>query len=785
MEQKYMLRSVLLRGLLGLFLLSSQWSLGQFFSSPPNFQDGNIDSGYAIGSEGWAMGWDNTYLYIRKNTDNNQPVIVYIDADPIIPSSGGNNSNGNLTGVTHWGITPILPFRADFSMYWEDDFLGYRVKDGSGSWSTETSISSSERTVNNQNKECRIPWTTITGGGGRPNSFNWLGYCNSRQNPTGFIFHNEPNNSLNPTGFISSPRDYSYYSVVNTSNTNTTNPFSLVSFETRDNFTYTSSFPNNMYDFNITSGNLTIDNSLNIGVINFNVSEGSLSGTGSIRVNEVMNKTTSGTFDTNGKLILNSNASNTARVAQVTGTILGNVTTERYLPANRAWRLLTAPMKGNSNNTIQDNWQGTNGEGVLLWGPSGTGLATGPQNNIYSFNNGAWTPVTNTTTTNLFDTDKNNAFMVFAVGPHGGTNISSDFMAAETTLRPKGSLITGNVSYTGLNTNTFHLIANPYASPISTSALKTTNPDFNFWLLDPSLGTVGGYYTFDGSNWTPSTPVGDAVNIQSGQGFFVRSASSNSFTINESHKAVGNSNAWFARQIAQNNNENKIRVLLHKQVNSQWQLLDGILSVSGNNYANEVDAQDALKVSNFNENIMFRNGSSNLAIEYQNLPTAATEQPIRLTGTTATSYRLTAKTEGFVSVNLQPILQDTQSGTNYLIPTDGSTIEIPFTGVVSTTNNPDNRFKIVYQQVLGIEQPIANTLQVYPNPVTDGQFSLILPNTTIVATYEITNYLGQVVQKGELAPSNTKVSVAHQPTGIYLVKVQQNGLVYTTKIIKK
>lgn len=483
--------------------------------------------------------------------------------------------------------------------------------------------------------------------------------------------------------------------------------------------------------------------------------------------------------------VLKSDTNGTARVADASNWNLnGKVTAERFVPNRRAWRLLTAPTKGSTSNTVQDNWQGTNGEGVLLWGPSGIGLAVGPQSNIYSYN-GAWTPVTNTTTTTLFDTDKNNAFLVFAVGPHGGNNIASTNAAVETTLRPKGSLITGNVNYTGLTTNAFQLIANPYASPISTSALKTTNSGFNIWLLDPSLGTLGGYYTYDGNNWTPETPAGDAVNIQSGQGFFVRSASASSFTINESHKAVGNSNAWFDKPSVQTTEENKIRVLLDKQENNQWQLVDGILSVSGNNYANEVDTQDALKVSNFNENILFRNGTSNLAIEYQNLPTTATEQPIRLTGTTATAYRLRVKTESFVSVNVQPILQDTQSGTNHLIPTDGSTIEIPFTGEVATTTNPDQRFKIVYQQVLGVDQPITNTLQVYPNPVIEGQFTVVLPNPTEVATYEITNYLGQVVQKGELAPSNPKVSVAHQAAGVYLVKMQQNGLVYTTKIVKK
>jgi hypothetical protein len=503
---------------------------------------------------------------------------------------------------------------------------------------------------------------------------------------------------------------------------------------------------------------------------------------------------TNGNLNSNGNLILASDANNTARLAAVGvgAGVTGNVTTERYLPAKRAWRLLASPVKGTTNHSVFANWQnnGTdNGRGLLLWHPSPVGTATptssnsglfvGAQPNIYNYVNGAWTAVTNTNTTYVSTASQNNAFMVFVTGPHASSNFTST--SAVTTSSASGQLITGNVNH-NIVANQFTLLGNPYASPINPVSLVSNNSGSKLWMLDPSVG-LGAYITYDG-NWVPEAPSGNDAYIQSGQGFFVRSTQTN-FNIAETDKIAGNSNTWFAKQSVQNANENKIRVLLDKQINNEWQLADGILSVSGNNYSNDVDAQDALKVTNFNENIQFRNGTNNLAIEYQNLPTATTEQPIRLTGTIATSYRLRVRTEGFVSSDVQPILQDTQSGTNHLITTDGTTIEIPFTGVVSTTSNPDNRFKIVYQQVLGVEQPNYNTLQVYPNPVTQGQFVIALPNSSEVATYEITNYLGQIVQKGNLTAGNTNVSIASQAVGVYLVRVQQNGEVYTTKIVKK
>lgn len=231
---------------------------GQFFSVPPTI-DGNIDSGYGIGTDGWAMGWDNTYLYLRKTTTGNQPVIVYLDVNPIAPVSGGANSNGSLTGVSHWGITPTLPFRADFTIYWEDSYLQYQTANGSGGWNALATIGISDRTNGNADKECRIPWSTITGSS-RPSAFNWLGYCNSRATP-GFIFHQVPAANLNPSGVISTPRFFGYYAVVNTTNSGTTDPFAAnqMAFETRGTYNYTTSLPSPIWDMTINAPTGTED----------------------------------------------------------------------------------------------------------------------------------------------------------------------------------------------------------------------------------------------------------------------------------------------------------------------------------------------------------------------------------------------------------------------------------------------------------------------------------------------------------------------------------------------
>jgi autotransporter-associated beta strand protein len=512
-----------------------------------------------------------------------------------------------------------------------------------------------------------------------------------------------------------------------------------------------------------------------------------------------------GTLNNEGQIIFKSDATGTGVFDQFTGTITGSGTaiTERYLPSKRGWRLLTAPLKGATNATIPANWQGVNDEGLLFFSPSTyqsqmmTGYTTGGgMPNIWKYDSATtqWQSIPNLTTENLFTSTGNNGFLVFATGPSNSTNIVSG--ATETTLRPEGQLITGDVSHS-LTTDKYHLIGNPYASPLHTEAMVQANANTKVFMVDPTIGTVGGYVTYDGSNWTPTPPSGSEKHIQSGQGFFVRSASNTTFTISESHKVIGNSNTWFERLGASASSssnsstsssvmEDKLRVLLYKQVDSQWQLADGILTVNSATGNNDVDATDTGKMTNFNENIAFRNGTSNLSIEYRGLPTIGTIQPMRLTGTTVQPYQMRVRTENYSHSDLQPYLEDTQTGVLTLIPIDGSEVVVNFTGIAATTTAPDSRFRIVYPVTLSSDDPTASlSVGIYPNPVEDKIFTIVLANQDETTQYTLTNLLGQQVQQGKLDTLQNTVSVASLQGGVYVLQVVQSGKTFTTKLIIK
>jgi hypothetical protein len=498
-----------------------------------------------------------------------------------------------------------------------------------------------------------------------------------------------------------------------------------------------------------------------------------------------------GNLINSGSIIFKSDATGTSSFGPYTGAAIsgtGKTMVERHIPASRAWRLLTAPLTGTTSNTISDNWQGTDSAGLLLFSPAVfqsqtmTGYVTGGTSpNIRKYN-GGFQFINNLTTEPMFGalaTDTK-PFLVFATGASNSTAIITG--AAATTLRPSGQLITGTVNHTGLAVDTYHLLANPYASTINTLSLLANNANQKLWLIDPTLSTVGAYATFDGTDWTPTIPLGADALIQSGQGFFVRSATATNFEIKESDKASGSSDNWFVRSANTATNIDKIRVLLYKQLAGNWKLADGALTVNYTDGSNEVNAMDSNKVSNFNESIMFRNHSTNLSIEHRALPLATEMQPLRITGTTALPYQLRLRTENYTNSLLLPILEDTATGTFIQIPSDGTEITIPFTGVVSTKTNPDNRFRIVYQTNLNNAQASTLVVSVFPNPITNNQLNVNLGTNTTSTDYKITNLLGQFIQKGQLVNTQNVITLSSGSRGFYILNITQRGKSFTTKI---
>ena len=496
---------------------------------------------------------------------------------------------------------------------------------------------------------------------------------------------------------------------------------------------------------------------------------------------------------------LQSTVLGTARIGTISGTLsnASNVTVERYIPAKRAWRALTAPVT--TTTSIFANWQqngtGNTINGLDIWMPSGTnGLtAGGASNSLLEFDSAtnSWTGITATDgTSSMMSGDKNKPFMAFVTGPYGANNITSG--ATATTLKATGALLTGTQTY-ATAVGKYAFIGNPYASPLDLTAMLTSNAATfggNIWVWDANaagtrnVGTYNLFYSGTYTNITTNPVVFSTTQIQSGQAFFVKSTDGVSFSIQEAHKGSTFSNAILRRAAPE-----LLRVGLYKEINSEWSGRDGAMAV----ILADADAnQTPNKMANGTENIAFTKNELLFASAHH-LPLVATDVlNIKVWNTTAgANYKLKINTEQFSS-SLSATLEDAFTNSRTPLSLNGAVVDYPF-AVTTDALSTGNRFQIVFESnALGIGNPKATGISILPNPVTSDTFQVNL-GTLAMGTYAYTicNALGQEVEKGRVnnVAQNTSYTVKFKnatATGMYIMKVTgTDNSVFTAKMVKQ
>lgn len=540
---------------------------------------------------------------------------------------------------------------------------------------------------------------------------------------------------------------------------------------------------------------------------------GDLTGTGDIRVRTLFDVPAAVTFNTGGLITLVSTYANTARVAPLTNnpTINGKVTVERFLiNQGRKYRLITAPLKGNTNNSVFYNWQnnGTviSGYGTDIWGPNGNPASNGLQQILNSshslrrFNNSSnnWTNITNSFTEELFTENINKGFLIFATHPYGEATdgqgyVNPNYPQLTTTLKATGNLITGDVNYTDVPASGFYIVGNPYASPIDFKTVlndaANSGIDKKIWFIDPTLGSYGAYVTWDDINGyslydttrnpgASSNPSSQTTIIQSGEAFFVKSTgSATTLTIKETHKASTNSNAVFNRTTKNTADitSERIRVLLEKQENSVWNKKDAIVVgfyVGGNS---AYDGKDVQKLSNPNETLSFITDTRSLSSEHRAPIQDKDSLTLKIAQTTAnTNYKLKIFTEDFTFTG-QAFLEDTFLKTSTPIALDGSIFEYEFQ-ITSDASSSGNRFKINFvASTLGTTTPKASSLLIYPNPTTSEQgINISFENELSGYSYKIFNTAGQLIDSQNIKANNKSAHIKFQQKlspGIYYLNI--------------
>ena len=286
---------------------------------------------------------------------------------------------------------------------------------------------------------------------------------------------------------------------------------------------------------------------------------------------------TNGTLNSNGNLVFKSDDQNIGIIGSSSATIInGDVVVERFIPSNRAFRLLASSV--NTGAPIRDSWQeGVNNQDVNMmdnlnpnpnFGTHITGGttavmaatpaqaaalgfdATQTNNPSMFFVNQQGTPayaaVENTNATNL---SIGRGYLTLVRGSRAVDLNMNAAPSSPTVLRAAGVLQQGNFTVpasemnqvgTGTsNAMSSSLIANPYQAPINMSA-TLTNGSANIveniiHVFDPTLGSRGAFVTlmmdnaneandmtsltFPGSDGTGTTQV--TRYLQVGQACFV------------------------------------------------------------------------------------------------------------------------------------------------------------------------------------------------------------------------------------------------------------------------
>ncbi|TDH28697.1 T9SS type A sorting domain-containing protein [Segetibacter sp. 3557_3] len=452
------------------------------------------------------------------------------------------------------------------------------------------------------------------------------------------------------------------------------------------------------------------------------------------------------TINPGGKMIIKSSATGTASVGKSSGSVMGEVTVERYIPDNghRAWRLLSVPVNG--TRSIMETWQESGQAlpyyGTLLFSNFYHG-ATGfdgfsDSSTIFTYKQGGiagpqWLPLPSTT----LPLSSHNAYRVFVHGDKSA--LPSNNLRKPTTLRSTGDLNMGIqppivVPATGPG---YTLVGNPYASPVSFENIASTanlNPLYYAW--DANLGGttgVGGYRLVERLSpgvyrQTPQLAgaASDNSNLQfihSGQAIMLKASGADAvvkFIEDFKSDQLPPFNPFRTVALQPELSIN----LLSVPAGEAPELVDGVRVNFDNAYSDKVTPEDIIKLHNFSENLAVRAGNTMLIVDKRPEVMIADTVFLQLTNTRIGSYRFEISGKNMLS-GYAAYLHD--SYLNSQTPLDLTTSTyVDYTVSADVRSSAADRFKVVVKTL--------NTL-----PVTLTSFKAFQQADGIAVEWKVQN----------------------------------------------
>lgn len=516
--------------------------------------------------------------------------------------------------------------------------------------------------------------------------------------------------------------------------------------------------------------------------------------------------TLGGDITNNGTFTFKSNASADGELATLshTPTITGDITVERYFSNHRAYRMVSSAVT--TSNSINANWQegATTASGNTNPNPGyGTHITGGSGNTTLGFDDTQtdvpsmytvdestqeFTAVGNTSISTL---NANDAYLLFVRGDRS-IDLTNNTSSSATTLRASGTLATGNQTqnFTVYNGGDFVMFGNPYQATVDVRevfANASTDADVNasqFYVFDPTLAPGSGQGAYVTVDLISGTSPKDYEYLQPGQAAQaqVTALGSTDIVFEENDKATGNNVDVFRSSTP---TYNSITGSLYTEANykADKNMHDRFSLVVGSSFDNAVNFNDAQKVYNFGENMAIKTQDKMLAIERRASINDGDILQLFNNNYSTDKYTLTLNVNGLT--DLSPKLNDAFTGE--IIDLNAGENVFNFSVSEDPASSAEDRFSISFGNSLSLNEFEINSFKVYPNPMKGNAITIAAPQLQgKTAAITITNILGQTIyaQKHdfnsaslEITPSLTK--------GVYLLKIDSDGLHKTQKIIKE
>ncbi len=468
-------------------------------------------------------------------------------------------------------------------------------------------------------------------------------------------------------------------------------------------------------------------------------------GTGAIfTINPTRTLTIAGSADFAGKPVtIQSDNTGTGSIGQITGSLTNatDVTVERYIPNNgfRSWRLLSVPTFG-SGQTIRQAWQegdanplpmqnnlanrGTQITGVFTTQAAAAAAgfdSTSVTAGMLTWNGSSWS---NVTTTNS-PIANNQAYFLYIRGERSKGVTGTATNASATTLRTNGTIYTGDQA-TNIGANSFALVPNLYPSSIDFTGLTRTGGVSNlFYVWDSKKqngSSLGVYQTFSGINSFNCMISGGSYvlnqpnkTVESGQAFFVQtSGTPGTITLKETAKISNTNGSLGFRPSTPADQLVKIDTRLYGPGANN--MIDANAVVFDAAYSNDVDADDAPKLTNPGENIGIQKTNIVLAVEGRQPVSHNDVVQYKIWNLQQQTYRLELAASNMGAQGVSAVLEDAYLNSSTPLDLNGTT-SVSFTVNGNAASAAANRFRVVFRQLAPV--PV-NFVSIEANRTNNG-----------------------------------------------------------------